>query len=57
MPNKQINDLWFKAPDHDRIIGKRHDFHDIELVQEQDLRNLNMTGFIDEDSDPYKRED
>ena len=57
MPNKWISDLWFQAPDHDQIIGHRHDSHDFALVQIEYLGNLNMTGPMAKDSDPYKRED
>ena len=30
--DKQINDFRFQAPDHDKIIGQRHDPYDPELV-------------------------
>ena len=53
----KVNDLWFKAPDHDQEIGQRHDFHDFELVQNDYLRNLNMMDIMDKGTDPYKRED
>ena len=38
-PNKQVNDLWFKVPNHDWEIGQRHNFHDFDLVQNDYLRN------------------
>ena len=39
------------------IIGQRHYSHDFELVQNEYLNNLNITGPMDEDNDPYKRWD
>ena len=33
MPDKWISNLWFKAPDHDQIIGQRQGSHDFEQVK------------------------
>ena len=37
--DKQISGLWFQAPDHDQIIGQRHDPYDPGLVQNEYLKN------------------
>ena len=44
MLHKQVNNLLFQTPDHDQIIGQRKDSYDIELVQNKNLKNPNITS-------------
>ena len=51
--NRQDDDLWFKITDNDIKIGQRQDLNYYELIQEEYLRNLEMT---DNAEKPYQQE-
>ena len=57
MPNKKASDLWAKVQEHDKEIGQRQDFNDYELIQDEYLRNLGMTDFMDENYDTCQIKD
>ena len=56
-PDQWVRDLWFKAWEHDKEIGKGHDFYDFKLIQDEYLRNLDMIDPTDEGSDTYQMKD
>ena len=49
--NRQDDDLWVKVPDNDIEIGQRQDLNDYELIQEEYLRNFDMTCNIEKPTD------
>ena len=54
LQNRQDDDLLVKAAGNDIEIGQRQDFNDYELIQEEYLRNLEMTDNTEKPSPPEK---
>ena len=51
VPNKQGNELWVKVSDNDTEICQRQEFNEYEIIQEEYLRNLEMTDHIENNQD------
>ena len=51
--NGQEDNLWVKLPDNDITVCQTQDFNDCGLIQEEYLRNLEMT---DNKEKPYPPE-
>ena len=57
MPNKKASDLWAKVPEHDKEIGQRQDVDNCKLIQDEYLRNLDVTDLMDKNYDTCQVKD